>query len=206
MNVVVRPCRTSEYAAAAAIHVDALPGEILTLLGESFLTALYRGIAADPGGFIYVAEHKGEIVGFVSGATEAGAVCRAAVRRQWRPLTTSAIVHFLKRPTLVFRALEVLWRRSRYDDANTRAQLLAIAVSARYRGQGVGQALLTSFNDEMRRRHVDFYDVMTTEGPRVQAFYVKAGFVLLEAFDVPGARAHRFGRQLNAVDGNTSRT
>ena len=32
---------------------------------------------------------------------------------------------------------------------------MAIAVRARYRGQGIGQALLTSFNAEMRRRLAD---------------------------------------------------
>jgi GNAT superfamily N-acetyltransferase len=75
--------------------------------------------------------------------------------------------------------------------------LLSIAVRAPYRGHGVGRALLESFDQEMRLRHVDFYQVMTTGGPDVQAFYTNAGFVPLEEFDVPGARAHRFGRRLS---------
>jgi ribosomal protein S18 acetylase RimI-like enzyme len=203
MTVVIRPCRQAECGAAAAIHVESLPGETLSLLGESFLTSLYRGIAAHPAGFIHVAEGDGEILGFVAGATEGGAVGRGAVRRQWLPLTLAATSRLVTRPLLLLRALDVLRRRSRRDEANRRAELLAIAVRARCRGQGIGQSLLTSFNGEMRRRHVDFYNVMTTGDSRVRGFYAKAGFVLLETFDVPGARAYRFGRRLSAADGST---
>jgi GNAT superfamily N-acetyltransferase len=196
--VTVRPCTESECADVAAIHVEALPGEVLSLLGESFLASLYRGIARQPGGFTHVAERDGAIVGFVSGATDAGIVSRAAIRQQWVSLAVAATARVVTRPSLMIRALEVFRRRSRRDEANTRAELLSIAVRAPYRGEGVGRALVESFDTEMRRRHVDFYQVMTTGGADVRAFYTKAGFVPLEEFDVPGARAHRFGRRLSA--------
>ena len=198
MSVVVRVCTGSECAEAAAIHVEALPDDVLTMLGESFLTSLYQGIARRPGGFIHVAERDGVIVGFVSGATDAGVVGRGAIRQQWLSLMVSATARVLTRPSLILRALDVFRRRSRRDEANTRAELLSIAVRSPYRGQGVGHALLESFNQEMRRRSVDFYQVTTTGGPEVQAFYTKAGFVPMEQFDIPGARAYRFGRRLSA--------
>jgi ribosomal protein S18 acetylase RimI-like enzyme len=198
MTLVVRPCTESECAVAAAIHVESLPDDTLALLGERFLGVLYRGILAESGGFIQLAERDGEVVGYVSGATPTGPVCRAAVRREWLRLSVAAATTLLKRPWLLRRALAVLWRRRAHNHTSAQAELLAIAVSAACRGQGVGQALVQSCDEEMRRRGVHSYHVMTTGGPGVQSFYVKTGFALVEEFQVAGARAHRFRRQVSA--------
>lgn len=171
--MIVRPGLERDAPAAARLHAEQIGEGFLSSLGPRFLTRLYRRIVRWPRAFLLVADEDGVVVGHAA-ATEdvgrlyrqfvlrdglvAGAVAAPRLARRWRPV------------------LETLRYASAHDQLPS-AELLAVAVAAGSRGQGVGRALVTAANEELVRRGVDDARVVVAaaNAPAL-ALYRSAGF------------------------------
>lgn len=175
--VTVRPLRPDEAGTVAELHRVQLTEAFLSTLGRGFLTQLYRGIATSPHGFVFVAlDERDRIVGFVSGATDTGALQRWILRRRGLALGLYLLPHLL-RLSVVRRIWERLRYPSRVEGAFPRAELLSIGVCADMQGKGAAPALLDELVAEFRRRQVrDNRVVVGVQLGRANAFYRKFRF------------------------------
>jgi len=176
-GVTVRPMRTDEAGTVAELHRVQLAEAFLSTLGRGFLTQLYRGIAASPCGFVFVAVDKRDrIVGFVSGATDTGALQRWMLRRRGVVMGLYLLRHLL-RPSVIRRVWERLRYPGRVEGDFPDAELLSIGVCADMQGKGVAPALLEELTAEFRRRNVrDIRVVVGAQLGRANAFYRKFSF------------------------------
>ncbi len=190
-KTTVRPMRTNEAAAVAALHRDQLQQAFLSTLGTRFLAQLYRGIASSDHGFVLVAvDDTDRIVGFISGGTNTKKLYRSILlRRGW-------IMGFLVLPrALSFSVIKRIWQSLRYpsttEGAFPDAELLSVAVCADMQGRGPAKALLDALFAEFQTRGVR--DIRVTVGAqlaRANAYYLKHGFVKAGTIASHGATAN----------------
>ena len=135
VGVTVRPMRPDEAGTVAELHRVQLTEAFLSTLGRGFLTQLYRGITASPYGFVFVAlDERDRIVGFVSGATDTGALQRWMLLRRGVGLGWYLLPH-LVRGSVMRRIWERLRYPSRVEGDFLRAELLSIGVCADMQGK-----------------------------------------------------------------------
>jgi ribosomal protein S18 acetylase RimI-like enzyme len=158
----------------ADVHVDAFPGEFMTLLGRGVLRAFYRWYVQQPGGIALIVEDptEGEVLGLVAGGDPA--LKPRFMRRHAPHLALAALVasirHRRARERLVEhvrtaarRFLSTGRRAGGQPDsadvhepsepaAGTWSNLLSICTAPAARGRGVGRLLMNGFRDESRRR------------------------------------------------------
>lgn len=176
----------------ADLHTAAFPGFFLTSLGRRFLRLLYAGFMSEPQAICLVAEDAGETLGFAAGTMHPAGFFRALLQRRALTFALAAVPGLLRSPLFVARkCLGALYYRGETPGGLPEAALLSsLAVSPAAQGRGVGQALVTAFAEEARRRGGMAVYLTTDENDneRTNRFYARCGFVLLDTFTRPGHR------------------
>ncbi len=174
------------------LHTSAFPGFFLTSLGPRFLRLLYAGFTREPNGICIVAEDEGVIVGFAAGTTVPDVFFGRLLRRQGWRFALAAVPGMLRNPLFVARkCLGALFYRGEQPTGLANAGLLSsLAVSPTCGGKGLGQKLVLAFAEEARRQGCSAIYLTTDEvdNERVNRFYAKCGFELLDTFKRPGKR------------------
>jgi ribosomal protein S18 acetylase RimI-like enzyme len=135
--------------------LESFPGFFLSFLGPHFLELFYRSFLEDSAGIGFVALNVDEfVIGCVVGPLVPGGYFKRLMRRRWWAFCVASSSALLRRPWIAFRLLRALWYRgdAAEGDSEARALLSSIAVAPEARGQGVGQALVKAWLDEVRRR------------------------------------------------------
>lgn len=183
----IRRAAPEDSLAIAGLHVRQIPWGLLSQLGVAFVATFYRALLGSPGGFAFVAEREGRIVGFASGVLD------------WRVFYRE----FLRRH--LFLALRVFsagvrrgrWRRlletSRYaaSGALPPAELVAIALEPEARGGGISAELVRRVLEEFAARHVPAVRVTAgEENTPANQLYERMGFRLHAYMEIhPGEKA-----------------
>jgi len=141
------------------------------------LTALYRVIATDKGAFGFVAEDENQVIGFVTFTTDLRALFRSVLRRggiRFVGLLAGKLCSWQR----CRRILETLRYPGRSDrQALPRAELLAIAVQADQRAQGIGKRLLQRGLESCCQHDVSQVKVCVGEKrASAQMLYERKGF------------------------------
>jgi ribosomal protein S18 acetylase RimI-like enzyme len=172
------------FQQVAALHREQIQGGVLPLLGEDFLTTLYRELADAECGTVYQATLDGRPVGFIAGTTDIwrcafGFTLRGYLRLAW--ILARRIWHpdiarkFLDAVAYPFRpSTTPEFDQTRPD--KQRAELLAIAVASEAQGQGVGRSLVSAFERTLRGRTTSYCVTTNASDTRSNAFYEAAGF------------------------------
>jgi ribosomal protein S18 acetylase RimI-like enzyme len=180
------------FCELAKLHIDSIHGGIIESLGEPFLASLYHQLSKQEAVFTYVAVRDDAIIGFVVGTIE----IRGLIQNiGWVGMARLALLAYGKlwRPNVLRKALQTLgyfFRRPNaliFHDAVAEAaklghaELLAIAVAAEARGQGVGRTLVENLESAfLNWSDATKYFVSTTrEEVASNAFYRSAGFKLI---------------------------
>jgi ribosomal protein S18 acetylase RimI-like enzyme len=190
-SFTIRTMLPEDVRAVVAVHLDAFPGFFLTFLGPAFLRALYRSIVRDPSGIALVGEAEGTCVSFVAGTTEPAGFYSRALRRGFFSFGVPAAIGVLRRPTVIRRVLRA-FRRAKDSPApaSGRAELMSLAVMARWRRCGAGAALVNEFVRRVQERGGTAV-LLTTDAvgnDAVNAFYARLGFVRSRTFVTPEGR------------------
>jgi ribosomal protein S18 acetylase RimI-like enzyme len=176
----------------AKLHIDSIHGGIMEALGEPFLASLYNQLSKQEEVFTYLAVRDHAIIGFVVGTINVGSLIR---RIGWFGMARLALAAYANvwRPHVLRKALQTLgyfFRRPNgriVEDVvsetadRVRAELLAIAVAAEARGQGVGRTLVENLEGAfLNWSDATRYFVSTNrEEIGSNAFYRSAGFKLI---------------------------
>jgi glycosyltransferase involved in cell wall biosynthesis len=105
-DVVIRPAVRRDVPAMATMHAAVMTKAFLPMLGEPFLRQLFRALVDDPRAPTFVADRRGEIVGYTSGAVSMRAFRRRFVIRRGIPAAIAAAPRLL-RPGVLRRGYEL---------------------------------------------------------------------------------------------------
>jgi ribosomal protein S18 acetylase RimI-like enzyme len=171
----IRRGTASDAAAVAALHIESISIGFLVVLGGRFLERLYQRIASDDHSFVlvHVDPAKG-VDGFVAVAENTSRLYRDFMLRDGVGAGLRAAPAVLRHPWKVIETL-----RYGIDGSAEKpgAEILATAVAASSRGEGIGQALVVAATDELRRRGIEHAHVVTAaDNDPAQRAYFACGF------------------------------
>jgi len=179
-GMVLRTGDDGDAAAAAGLHVGQISEGFLTFLGPRFLRRLYRRVTRTPSCFLLVVEDEGTTVGFLAGSTDVAALYRSFL---WRDGVAAALTSGGRLLRSWRRVMETLRHGTGGSDEG--AELLAVAVDPTARGQGAGTLLVEGFLTEVgRRRQRAAHVVVAADNERAVALYRRAGFHMVERFEL----------------------
>lgn len=173
------PFSDDDLAAIARLHVEQIGGGFLSSLGPRLLRLIFATMATTPECVLLAARESGSgrIVGFVSGATSAGALYRSFLRRHTLRATLLVAPRVLA-PRRLRRALETLFypRRNDHRLELPPAELMDIAVLPEFAGSGLAQRLFHAFAVRLHGWGVGEFRVGTGATlSRAQRFYERIG-------------------------------
>jgi len=185
------------------LHVQAFPGFFLTSLGKGFLKELYAGFLTVSTGIFVVARNEGGVVGFAAGTSDPEVFFADLRRRRGAVFAIKAIPAIVKNPLPVCRKLfyAVRYRGEAPVARASGALLSSIGIAKSAVGTGVAGRLMAAFESEVLKRGVSFV-YLTTDvqgNDRVNAFYSKHNYVVLDRFKQNGRRdMYRYGKILSS--------
>jgi ribosomal protein S18 acetylase RimI-like enzyme len=170
-----RPAVVDDATSIARLHMDRIPQGFLPTLGFRALRRLYRHLVNSDHAFVLVADDDEGVVGYVAVAEDTHRVYREFLRHD-------GVVAALVAAPAALRAPRRVWETVRYGgradhEGLPAAEILAIAVSERVRGEGVARRLVDAALEELRLRQIDTARVVTATGNiRARRLYERAGF------------------------------
>ena len=183
--MTARPASAADVDRVAQLHAARINEGFLTSLGVPFLHRLYRRVLRAPDAFIIVEEGEHEIVGFVAGVADLGALYRRFMIRD------GALGALRAAPRLV-RAIPRVLETMRYPTTTADlpdAEILAVAVAGDHEGRGIGRQLVDAATTSFRNRGIDTAKVVTTaDNPAALAMYRACGFVSKAEVEVHAGR------------------
>ncbi len=181
----------SQIHELAELHVQCFPGFFLTSLGHRFIALLYRGFIEATDGICLVVVEDKRIVGLAAGTTVPAGFFRELFFHRGLLFAFAAVPGLLRHPWFVARkCLGAVCYRGETPSGIAGALLSSLAVTPTSGGRGVGQMLVSAFANEARQRGCKNLYLTTdqADNDRVNRFYEKCGFRLLDRFKRPGNR------------------
>jgi GNAT superfamily N-acetyltransferase len=149
----------SYFQEVARLHTAEIQHGILPLLGNEFLTTLYYEMCREPRNGIWVATEKEKILGFLAGCADVRLSCRRLALQSglplgWKLLHSMPDLKILKKFFSLFaypfrKRGEQLSLPERHSSSEDRAELLAMAVHHEAHRQGIGRALVATFEESL---------------------------------------------------------
>ena len=149
----------SYFQEVARLHTAEIQHGMLPLLGNEFLTSLYYEMCREPKNGIWVATENGKILGFLAGSADVRLSCRRLVLQSglslgWKILHAIPNLKLLKK---FFSLFAYPFRKKgerpslpeRHSSSADRAELLAMAVHHEAHRQGIGRALVATFEQSL---------------------------------------------------------
>jgi ribosomal protein S18 acetylase RimI-like enzyme len=174
--VRLRTGRPDDARFAAELHVERIQEGFLSQLGISFLTRLYRRVVAFPDSFLLIADRGAEPVGFLAGTVDIGGLYRRFLLRDGVSAGVVAAPQLVRSLPRVMETLRY-GAQSKGPGPGPVAELLAVAVSPKVEGQGLGRMLVAAFFDELSDRGTAAAKVVVGGGNSgAISLYRRAGF------------------------------
>ncbi len=190
-KLTIRRIKSSDIKTIVLIHIKAFPGFFLTFLGPRFLQEFYMSFIIDSTGRGFVAtDYSGRVYGVLVGTfTPSGYFKRLLMRRGWA-FCVASVTALLRRPVLLPRLLRALFYRGNPPSGNARALLSSIAVDPELQGNGVGQALMEVWLQEVKQQGIQgcYLSTDADNNQAVNKFYLKQGWRLDTAYNTPEGR------------------
>jgi len=192
-EIALEALTPQDAAAAAAIHIEGQPGTFLTRLGPAFLGAMYRGLAAAPDCYGFVARHDGQAVGVVAampaGQGLLGHMGWRGVAGLFLPLAGA----LLRDPALIKGMLQTMRYGQAFDTHKDEVELLFIGVQKRASGEGIGRALIEVLAEASRRRGMRWMSLIVDDGnERAKRFYQRNGLRPEGSTELHGRTMYRY--------------
>lgn len=136
----------NDASALARLHAQAIKTGFLSALGSGVLDQVYRGLITDPASVVLVVrDEKGEIAGFIAGSRDTRAFYRRMIRRRAIPAGLAALPALVTDPRKIGRFIETICYPGSVVPDLPPAELLAMAVTEKFRARGLGSDLVKEF-------------------------------------------------------------
>lgn len=169
----------------AAIHVRSLFGDFLPSLGVDFLSELYKSILELNLGFGFVAKNRKSIQGFVLATTNMQKMFKEVFFKKAFPLGLKILPALLKDPAKILKIIETFTYSDKESKAQTKSELIVIAVDNKFRNQNIGSNLLLTMDYEFVKRGIKEYKVtVNSNNFGAIKFYGRQGFKFAYRFSL----------------------
>jgi ribosomal protein S18 acetylase RimI-like enzyme len=182
-DVRIADAGPADVPGLAAIHVAALPGDLLPRLGRRYLErGFFPAVLSSPDAFVLKAELDGRLQGFVVFAWRSGRLTTAIGQRR-RALLRAVAGRALKDPKLVLDLVRVLGRprltlvEPLPEPVAEMPELYLIATAPPERGRGLGARLLEVGVERILSARPRC--LVRTSSPDAKRFYLRHGFRLI---------------------------
>jgi len=186
---MIREMRADDLPSVVALHRKCLTNSVLARFGERFLHVLYRSYLESGVSVNLVVEDEGMVKAFISVTTDLdGQSAYTFERYAWR-LARALLPAILRRPWLVYRAVESFRYRKKAGLPGVEAEMLFIAVEPELRKRGVATDLIGEALRRMAARGVREVKVSTDrDNAPVNALLARLGFAVRREFTFHGKR------------------
>jgi ribosomal protein S18 acetylase RimI-like enzyme len=175
-----RKSNVSDSNQIAKIHLKSFPNFFLTTLGYSFLKTYYKSCAKSKETISVCAinyESK-KILGFSVGCLNSNGFNKRLIFSNFLDYSHLAILLLFTKPIALFRLFKNLSKKNDKDDKGNYAELLSIGVSPDQNSLGIGQKLLSKFENQVREKGINTISLTTDAdfNDSVLRFYKKSGY------------------------------
>jgi ribosomal protein S18 acetylase RimI-like enzyme len=175
-----RKSKVADSNQIAKIHLKSFPNFFLTTLGYSFLKTYYRSCAKSKEAISICAINQDDkkLLGFAVGCLNSEGFNKRLIFSNSLEYSYRAILLLFTKPIALIRLFKNLAKNSDKDDKGNYAELLSIGVSPDQNGFGIGQNLLTKFENKVREKGVNTITLTTDADSNynVLKFYKKSGY------------------------------
>jgi len=174
------------------VHIKSFPTFFLTFLGPRFLKEFYKSFTYDKTGigFVAVERNTHDILGVIVGPLVPAGYFKRLLKKRWYAFCLASTAAILKRPTIINRLFRAVFYRGEAPSGPQRALLSSIAVSPQAQGQGIGQALVKRWAEEVHRHGVTgcFLTTDAYNNDKVNGFYQGLGWKIESSYTTPEGR------------------
>lgn len=175
-----RKSKVSDSNQIAKIHLKSFPNFFLSTLGYSFLKTYYRSCAKSKEAISICAINQDDkkLFGFAVGCFNSKGFNKRLILSNSLEYSYRAILLLFTKPIALIRLFKNLAKNNDKDDKGNYAELLSIGVSPDQNGFGIGQNLLTKFENKVREKGVNTITLTTDADSNynVLKFYKKSGY------------------------------
>ena len=180
----------NDALAIAQIHKNEIHKGFLSTLKLVFLKNLYSAIIESEYSFCIIAKEENAVVGFMSGVTNINKLYSYFLKKYFFQSVVLILqkifsISFLRK---IFETLLYPVKEKKLPHA----ELLTMAVSYQFQGQGIAGKMFSEFISEMKKRNIKSFKVLVGEelSPAIH-FYEKNGFSFLKQVSVHSNKISR---------------
>ena len=187
-GIVYRTAAKDDLAAIVAVHLECFKGYFLSELGRDLLHKYYLEFYAENPELFAVAEESGTIVGFVMGMLDGSTARKMFVKNNMFSLglRMSALLLTLNKNawSRLIGGFSSLFKRKQISDEISSSSvgygtLLSIAVLPGSSGKGIGQNLVFSYEELIKRSNYNKCRLsVRAENTGAIALYKKCGYLV----------------------------
>jgi len=164
----------------ANIHLKSFPNFFLTTLGYSFLKTYYKSCSKSKEAISICAfdNETKKIVGFAVGCLNSRGFNKRLIYSNLGAYLYQTLILLFTKPLALIRLFKNLGKGNVLSDKGNYAELLSIGVSPDQSGLGIGQNLLTKFENKVIKKGVNTITLTTDldSNDNVLKFYKKSGY------------------------------
>jgi len=174
----IRIMDTLDSEKVAKIHIESIDAGFISSLGLRFVKALYKRICLSKKGFVYVADDKGDIKGFIAGTEDVNKMYKEVLLRGGF-LFVIILIRKVFSLSALKRIFQTLFYPAKVEKEFCKAEILSVGVKGDARGKGVGSMLMESALNEFRKRDVAMIKALTHDiNAASNHYYQKQGYQL----------------------------
>lgn len=163
----------------AKIHKTEINKGFLSSLSVHFLENLYSTVIVSNVSFCVVAKEDGIVVGFITGVTNLNKFYLYFLKKYFLQSVFILVPKFFN-IVYIKKTFETLFYPVK-EKKLPPAELLTMAVSSEFQGQGIASKMFLEFISEMKKRDVKIFKVLVGKELRPAIiFYEKNGFTFLK--------------------------
>jgi ribosomal protein S18 acetylase RimI-like enzyme len=182
-----RKSKVSDSNQIAEIHIKSFPNFFLTTLGYSFLKTYYRSCAKSKEAISICAINQDDknLLGFAVGCFNSAGFNKRLILSNLLEYSYRALLLLFTKPIALIRLYKNLSKNNDKGDKGNYAELLSIGVSPDQNGFGIGQQLLTKFENQVREKGINKVTLTTDadSNDSVLRFYKKSGYTVYYDFE-----------------------
>jgi len=174
----IRKTSDSDINSVCKLHEEYINSGFLSSLGTTFSKIMYRSLGDFEKGILLVAEHEGEVVGFISGAEKVG-----EFRKHFLKNNFFRLVFVLLPKVFNIAVIKKILETEKYSKNNLEnpvpsAELLSMAVREGFQGKGVANQLFEKLCIEFQNKGINEFKIIAgNKLLKANRFYLKMGCV-----------------------------
>lgn len=199
--IIVSRAKNKDLPEIVEIHKAAFTDFFLTELGDSFLQLYYNSVLNCRNGILLSCFNDNVLIGFCAATKESVGFNASLVRKEpWR-FGLIGLRLLFTRPVAIWRLLMNFTKSDKdHTDKGDYAELLSIGVLPTSQGLGIGKALLSYLEQELKNNSTERLSLTTDyyHNEKAIRFYFNLGFAIQYDFiSYPNRKMYRLIKDLS---------